>query len=418
MVVVAVEEEFEEPGSRMRTRMMGHASASYIGAVVELGGTSRRCRGRTRGRRGWMRDVHASASASESSSDCEGVGRAGRGNDVIVHAVDERNEVRVCVMTAAELVQDAIERHEMAPTAAAALGRALIGTSMMAVGKEDGETVQTFFKSDGILGNILCIADSAGNVKGRVGNSTAHVESIEGGLDVGGALGRQGTLSVSRTLPWSKEPYTGVCELHNGEISEDIAHYLVQSEQINSAIGIGVSFKPKEAAVEAAAGFLVTVMPDCSERTIEMLEVNVQSLSPPTQLINEGRSAEEIANLILDGLNCRVVSSFSPRYGPCEEGALKERMLKTLALLGREEISSIIEECGRIEMRCEFCGDLYEFTEKEVEGMRSTFQSRTSLSRVTSGKFDRQSSFAHLNLHRDLPSRPIIPLHMEEYLEY
>ena len=252
--------------------------------------------------------------------------RAGGAGDTIVHAVDGNNEVRVCVMTATELVQSAIERHEMAPTAAAALGRALMGTSMLAVGKEEGESVQTFFKSDGPLGNILCVADSSGNVKGRVGNSRAHVEprASDGKLDVGGVLGRSGTLSVSRTLPWSKEPYTGVCELHNGEIAEDFAVYLAKSEQINSAIGLGVSMG-RDAGVEAAAGYLVQVMPDCSDRTVEMLEVNVGSLSPPTELLSEGRSASDIANLILDGLSAKVVSEFTPTYGPCEKEALKVR---------------------------------------------------------------------------------------------
>ena len=285
----------------------------------------------------------ASASGGNGGGSCIG--------DTIVHAVDGKNEVRVCVITATKLVQSAVKRHDMAPTAAAALGRALMGTVMMATGREEGESLQTFFRGDGIIGNILCIADSDGNVKGRVGNAMAHLEprKSDGKLDVGGIVG-SGTLSVSRTLPWSEEPYTGMVDLHNGEIAEDFAHYLSQSEQINSAIGLGVSLTSNEELVDVAGGFLVQVMPECSEETLAKLETNVEALPTPTQLMKDGKTAECISEIVLDGLNPKILNSFSPTYGPCDSSELRLRMLRTLTLLGRAEIDSMLDEMQQIEM--------------------------------------------------------------------
>lgn len=281
--------------------------------------------------------------------------------DVLVRAVDKSNFVRVSCVCAGSLVQSALERHKMSPTAAAALGRGLMGTLLLVAGREEGESIQALFRGDGMLGSMLCLADSTGNVKGRVGNATAHNES----LNVGDVMGN-GTLSVSRTLPFAKEPYTGTVELHNGEIGDDIAVYLAQSEQVHSAIGLGITLQP-DAAVEHAAGFLVQVMPDCDESTLSKLEVNVDALPAPTELMKEGKSAEDIAHILLDGLEPRTVDTVVPQYGPCARGDLQNRMLKALALIDREEVDSILDERGDIEMTCEFCAETHTFSREEVE---------------------------------------------------
>lgn len=159
-------------------------------------------------------------------------------------------------------------------------------------------------------------------------------------------------------------------ELTSGEIGEDIALYLAKSEQINSAMGLGVTLSP-DAAVDAAAGFLVQVMPGCDEETLEKLEVNVDALPTPTQLMQAGKTAEDVASIVLDGLDPRIVDSVVPTYGPCVREDLQERMLRTLALLDREEVDDILHERGEIEMTCEFCNEVFAFSKDEVESFFS-----------------------------------------------
>jgi len=286
--------------------------------------------------------------------------------DKMVKASDGRNEVTVIALAGTNLVQEAVSRHGMSPTAAAALGRSLLGTTLLAAFREEGESVQVLFNGNGPLGNMLTIADSRGTVKGRVGNAVAHAPLREDGkLNVGGVVG-QGTLQVSRVLPFSKEPYAGTVELFSGEVAEDFAYYLAQSEQINSAIGLGVLLG-KEAVVEAAAGYLVTILPHCSEETLSTVEKNLLKLPNPTTLMKEGRSVEEIAESVLEGLAPKVIDELEPEYGPCNKQSLKGRMLRSVALLGREEVDSILEEQGKIELTCEFCCETFQFERGVIE---------------------------------------------------
>ena len=277
------------------------------------------------------------------------------------------------VVQGTSLVQEACRRHNTAPTAGAALGRAVLGTLLMASFREEGEKTQVTFRGDGPLGNIQVIADANGRVKGKVGNPGCNPPlRSDGKLNVGGALGR-GILAVVRSLPFTKQgwqtPYTGMVPLVSGEIAEDLASYLVESEQTQSALGLGVSIG-RDLQVNAAGGFLVQVLPFAEDETIAQLEKNIVEAGSISRMLREGMNARDITERLLHGLGVSDPGfSMTPEYGPCEASELRDRMASAVATLGEEEVRSILEEQGKIEVTCEFCRDTYDFQEEEIMEM-------------------------------------------------
>lgn len=297
-------------------------------------------------------------------------------------------------MDATQLVQEAQDRHATSPTASAAIGRALIGALLMGCfrcslfrpsppllppprarpsrnpslrspRRKDDEVVQLTFSGKGPLGTLTAIADTSGNARCYAANPAADPPlRPDGKLDVGTAVG-PGILSVVRTHPLMKEPYTGVVPLTSGEIAEDLAAYLANSEQTQSALGAGVSLN-RDARVQAAGGFLVSVLPSAEEETIEVLERNLTSMPSVSELITAGKSPREIAEVIAGPLGLRELGEMVPRYGPCDEEELRGRMKRAVATLGETEVRSIIEEQGFLEVTCEFCKTSLKMGEGDV----------------------------------------------------
>ncbi|KAK9803149.1 hypothetical protein WJX72_002817 [[Myrmecia] bisecta] len=284
----------------------------------------------------------------------------------VLRSMSDNGEVSLLVVRGTELVQEACRRHQTAPTASAALGRALLGTLLMGCFKAEGETTQVTFRGDGIINGIQVIANATGRVKGKVGNPLADPPLRgDGKLDVGRAVGK-GVLAVVRSHPLAERPYTGMVPIETGEVAEDLARYLVDSEQTNSALGLGVSIQ-RDASIRAAGGFLIQVLPFASDETVGQLEANLRGLPSMTQLLHDGNSPADITAKILAGIGV-ADSAFSlmPEFGPCEAEDLKERMKRAVALLGEAEVKQILEEQGKIEVTCEFCKDTYQFQEEEV----------------------------------------------------
>ncbi|KIZ01469.1 putative chaperonin [Monoraphidium neglectum] len=286
--------------------------------------------------------------------------------DVLLRSLSQLGEVAVLAVDGTNLVADAKRRHSTAPTATAALGRTLMGALLMASFRKDDEAVQVSFKGDGVLGGVFAIADTRGHVKGKVGNSNADPPlRPDGKLAVGDAVG-EGVLSVVRSHPLQPQPYTGMVKIVSGEIAEDLATYMAESEQTNSALALGVAIN-RDCSVNAAGGYLVQVLPFCSEETLEQLEKNLSSLPSVTKLLQSGATPQDITDRILDGIGTAGAPlAITPKYGPCEADALKDRMKRAVASLGPKEVRSIIEEQGKIEVRCELCNEAYHFTEEEV----------------------------------------------------
>ncbi|MCS7234531.1 MAG: Hsp33 family molecular chaperone HslO [Armatimonadota bacterium] len=256
-----------------------------------------------------------------------------------------------CVTT--HLVEEARRRHGAAPTAAAALGRALTASSLLSATLEGQQKVTLRILGDGPLGGIVADTTASGDVRGYVQNPTVHLPlSSRRKLDVGGAVGR-GTLHVTKELGL-RWPYHGSAPLVSGEIAEDLAYYLAQSEQVPSVVSLGVLVEP-DGRVSAAGGFMVQVMPGADPQVLDDLEAHVRSLPPVTQLVGQGLSSADLARAALGSLQARIVEERPVRYRcTCS----RERVEGVLMLLGAEEVESLLGE-GRAEVRCRFCGETY-----------------------------------------------------------
>ncbi|CAI5949730.1 unnamed protein product [Closterium sp. NIES-65] len=252
-------------------------------------------------------------------------------------------QVSVMVVAATDLVKEAQARHGMAPTAVAALGRLLMGTLLLGAMKGPDESVQVTVNGRGPIGQITAVSALHGEVKGFAVNPLADPPlNSKGKMDVGGAVGK-GVLSVIRTHPSWQSPYTGTVPLVSGEIAEDLANYLAESEQINSAMGLGVAVG-KDGIVRAAGGFLVQVLPFCSDETLDKLEANVQSLGAMSDAVQR-MDAGTIAHYLLQGLDPEpVIDPIVPTFGPCGLEDLKPRMLRAVESLGAEDVKKLIEE--------------------------------------------------------------------------
>ena len=267
----------------------------------------------------------------------------------------------VRALVATPLVAEAAARHRTAPTASAALGRALMGAVLLASGAEEDETLQLQFRGDGPVGQVTVISDHLGRVRGYVGDPSAHPPPRGGKLDVGAAVGR-GILAVVRYHPAWREPYTGIVPLVSGEIAEDLAHYLVTSEQTPSALGAGV-FVESDGSIGAAGGYLVQTLPGVDEAVLARLEATIRGLPSPTTLIRSGLDADGMLDALLDGIGARARERSAPRFH-C--ACSVDKIRRAVALLGRDETREIASRGETVEVRCEFCATHYRLAPDQV----------------------------------------------------
>ena len=283
--------------------------------------------------------------------------------DYIVRAVAAKEQVRAFAAVTTGLVEEARQRHNTSPVATAALGRLLTGGAMMGAmmkGEKDLLTLQV--KADGPLQGITVTADAQGRVKGYVGNPNVLIHAKPNGkLDVSGAVGK-GYLNVIKDLGL-KEPYSGQVDLQTGEIAEDLTYYFALSEQVPSAVGLGVLMN-KDNTVRQAGGFILQVMPFAEEETIARLEANIQKIPSVTSLLEEGHTAESLLERALEGFdiqsNDRMDTGF---YCNCS----KSRVEKALISIGRKELNAMIQEGKPVELNCHFCNTNYQFTVEELK---------------------------------------------------
>ncbi len=284
--------------------------------------------------------------------------------DKLFRAVAQEGGIAVRTLVATSLTKQAAERHQTSPLASAALGRALMGTLLVASRTQDGETVQLQFNGNGPLGTLTTDGDNTGRVRGFVENPAVELALKNGKLDVAGAIGI-GLLTVDRNHPTWKEPYRGVVHLVSSEVAEDITYYLSESEQNPAAIGLGVALD-KEGQVEAAGGFLVQALPGVDDDALALVEKNVLNLPNPTELVLAGKSAEEFAADLLEGLGVAASSELTPVFRcRCNQ----KRMLQAMSLLGREELRSMADEGDPAKITCQFCNETYALTPDELRSI-------------------------------------------------
>ena len=284
-------------------------------------------------------------------------------NDYIIRAVAANDQIRAFAAVTTEMVENARERHNTSPVATAALGRLLTAGAMMGSmmkGEKDVLTLQ--IKAGGPLQGITVTADSKGNVKGYVGNPDVCIPAnSKGKLDVAGAVG-PGFLNVIKDMGL-KEPYSGQVMLQTCEIAEDLTYYFATSEQVPSAVGLGVLMN-KNNTVRQAGGFIVQLMPFAEESVISRLEENVQKISSVTSLLEEGHTPESLLEKVLEGFDVQINEKMDTRFH-CN--CTRERVEKALISIGRKELNEMIQEGKPIEMNCHFCNTNYNFTVEELK---------------------------------------------------
>ena len=267
-------------------------------------------------------------------------------SDYIVRAIAADSQIRAFAAVTTETVETARKDHNTSPVATAALGRLLTAGSMMGVmmkGDKDILTLQV--KGDGLLQGITVTADSKGRVKGYVVEPDVIIPAnAKGKLDVGGAVGH-GFLQVIKDMGL-KEPYVGQVALQTGEIAEDLTYYFAASEQVPSAVGLGVLMN-KDNTVRQAGGFIVQVMPFAEEETIAKLEANVQKIQSVTTLLEQGHTPESLLEQVLDGFDIEINDTLPTRfYCNCS----KSRVEKALISIGRKELNEMIQEGKELEI--------------------------------------------------------------------
>lgn len=283
--------------------------------------------------------------------------------DYVIRAMDDKGNIRVFVANTTTLVNNARNIHNTTPTASAALGRTLTAAAIMGTMlKNEKETISIQLKGGGPLGTVLAVANSKGEVKGYVGDPNVDLQLKENGkLDVGGAVGRNGKVTVIRDFGL-KEPYIGQSDIVTGEIAEDLTNYFAYSEQQPSAVALGV-LVDRDTSIKAAGGYIIQVLPDATEEALDRLESNLANTPPVSSLIEKGYTPEDILFNVCSGFNMDIKDKAAVKL-TCDCSV--ERIQKALIAIGRTELERIIEEDGEAELVCHFCNQKYHFNRDEL----------------------------------------------------
>ena len=288
--------------------------------------------------------------------------------DYIVRASLANDSVRAFAISSTHLVAEARERHKTLPVVTAALGRLLSAGAMMGcMMKGDKDIVTVSLKGDGPAGYITVTADSHGHVKGFPGNPNVDIpRKYAGKLDVGAAVGR-GLLTVSYDLGL-KEPYSGQVEIQTGEVAEDLAYYFTVSEQLPSAVGLGVMVDT-DSSVKHAGGFIVQLLPDAPEDVIELLEKKLANLEPVTTMMEQGMTPEEMLLRIFEGVDIEFTERYDVKfYCDCS----KEKVKRALAAISDKDLQDIVNDDEDIEVKCFFCNTAYKFSIADIKDILSS----------------------------------------------
>lgn len=284
-------------------------------------------------------------------------------NDVLVRAIAADGAVLAAAATTTDVTEEARLRHGIFPTATAALGRALVAAAMLGSGLKGRQTVMVRVLGDGPLGPVISESTADGALRGYVTNPQIDLPPTPSRkLDVGRAVGRHGTFHVTRDLGL-RDAYQGSVPLVSGEIGEDLAAYLVGSEQVPSVVAVGVLVGPSHHGVLASGGLMLQVLPGAPASITSYLEERARCLPSVTQMVSGGATPEEMLGAALGTLSVSVLERRSLRFA-CQCGP--QKVAGVIAALGRDEGDRLLREEGRVEVQCRFCGERYVLTAEQV----------------------------------------------------
>ncbi len=284
--------------------------------------------------------------------------------DYIVRATAYQGAVRAFACRTTVLCREAVRLHRLSPISAAALGRLMSGALMLAHDlKESHQSITAIVRGDGPMQGMTVVAQGDATVRGLVIQPVVETRYARPGkLDVGSAIGR-GTLTIIRDLGL-KEPYMGTVQLVSGEIAEDLTYYLATSEQIPSAVSLGVRMGPE--GISHAGGLIVQLMPVADESVAEHLERRVVGFPDVSSLMEDGFNPHQLLDLLLGDPDIRYLSTAPCAYAcPCST----DRMRQNLVALGRTELTELALDPNGIDLQCHFCSKSYHFNQDQVQGL-------------------------------------------------
>ena len=286
--------------------------------------------------------------------------------DRIVRAISSDGLVQAAAICSRDLTERARQIHKLLPVGTAALGRTLSAASLMGNAlKGAGASLTLQIKGGGPLGTVLAVSDNLGNVRGYVTNPQVDIPLREDGkLDVGGAVGREGTITVIKDLHM-KEPYVGTIDLLGGEIAEDVAAYFVESEQIPTACGLGV-LVDRDQSVKAAGGYLIQLLPGATEDTIVKVEGGIMAAGNVSAILDKDDDPEHMLRQVMSDFDLKILETCPVEYR-CY--CSRQRVERALISLGKDELQHILDEQGHCSMTCQFCDAVYDFSGDELKAL-------------------------------------------------
>ena len=283
----------------------------------------------------------------------------------IVRAMTKDGWVKIASVDGRDMVQRAKDIHNTSPTATAALGRLLCAASLLGnMMKEENGALTMRIDGGGPIEGVLAVSDTTGNVRGYVGNPYVDLPLRgDGHLNVGGAVGTDGLLTVIRDIGL-RDPYIGSTEIISGEIGEDVAAYMTESEQIPAAVGLGVLVET-DLSVAQAGGFIVQLLPGAPDGIIEKLEDNIFWMDSVTMQLMDGgdKGAEELIKNVLKDMDYEIVEETAVEYR-CN--CSRERVENVLTTISAEELQAMIDEGQDISVTCQFCDAVYSFSPENL----------------------------------------------------
>jgi molecular chaperone Hsp33 len=282
--------------------------------------------------------------------------------DYLVKAYAFDGSVRLYSAYTKDLVSEAQKIHDLWPTSAAALGRLLTASVIMGAMYKDDQELTIRVQSDGPIGGMVTTTDAHGHVRGYVGNPHVFLQYDSGKLNVGKAVGN-GTIHVTKDVK-VRDTFTSTSQIQTGEIAEDFAYYFTASEQIPSAVALGVKVN-EDNSILTAGGFILQVMPGCKEETLSEIESTLKSMPSVTELLEAGYTPEMIVTAITKG-NHQLLHTMPLNYH-CD--CSREKFERGLIALGEKELMSLLEEDEPVEASCHFCNKVYPFSDEDIKNL-------------------------------------------------
>lgn len=284
----------------------------------------------------------------------------------ILRAIDETETIKISAAITTDVVEEAARIHKLSKTTSAALGRVLTAAAIIGSWqKNEKDSITLSIKGNGAAGSIVATCKNDGFVKGYVTNPMADlpIRESDGKIDVAGIVGEGNlTLTIDTGM---KKPYTGTVNLTTGEIAEDLAVYFLQSDQVPSAVGLGV-LVDVDYSIKAAGGFIIQLMPDATEEQISKLEENLKSLPSVTSILDQYHDAEKLIEILMKDIDFKILEKRDIAY-KCN--CTREKVEDAIVSVGPKEIEEILREDKKAEVSCYFCDKVYNFEEEDLERM-------------------------------------------------